>query len=161
MVYFRLTNPIRKQNSTNRYRSTTTSSCSVCVKMLRIAPPPLALLTELDEYTQVEPVLDANGEDAADSGREAEPVPWGRLMRLSGGSAIALMPRPEQPQGRALNEVTLGRGKVSIISSCFLSSRMVVRSPHPTCQETNEQTSAVFIFLSTIFRCRQGTDMFP
>lgn len=75
--------------------------------------PPLALLTELDEYTQVEPVLDANGEDAADSGREADPVPWGRLMRLSGGSAIALMPRPEQPQGRALNEVTLGRGKVS------------------------------------------------
>ncbi|CBJ28013.1 Chk2, checkpoint kinase [Ectocarpus siliculosus] len=67
---------------------------------------------DLDEYTQVEPVVDAGAEDGEDSNRAAEPVPWGRLMRLSGGPAISLMPRPEQTQGRALNEVTLGRGKM-------------------------------------------------
>lgn len=72
------------------------------------APP----TPDLDEYTQVEPVVDAGAEDGEDSNRTAEPVPWGRLMRLSGGPAISLMPRPEQTQGRALNEVTLGRGKV-------------------------------------------------
>eukprot|EP00904_Undaria_pinnatifida_P009768 jgi/Undpi1/5921/HiC_scaffold_2.g01195.m1 len=66
---------------------------------------------EMDEYTQVEPVADGGGEDS-DLAIAAEPVPWGRLMRLSGGSAVSLMPRPEQTRGRALNEVTLGRGKV-------------------------------------------------
>lgn len=80
------------------------------------APP----TPDLDEYTQVEPVVDAGAEDGEDSNRAAEPVPWGRLMRLSGGAAISLMPRPEQTQGRALNEVTLGRGKVK---ACTMSMR--------------------------------------
>lgn len=62
----------------------------------------------------MEPLAEADPDNEEDSNREAQPVPWGRLMKLSGGSAVALMPRPEQPQGRALNEVTLGRGKVRI-----------------------------------------------
>lgn len=66
----------------------------------------------------MEPVGEAGAEDAEESARVAEPVPWGRLMRLSGGSAISLMPRPEQTQGRALNEVTLGRGKASLMAFC-------------------------------------------
>ncbi len=69
---------------------------------------------DLDEYTQVEPLAEADAEGGEGANREAEPGPWGRLMRLSGGSAVSLMPRPEQPQGRALNEVTLGRGKVRV-----------------------------------------------
>lgn len=64
----------------------------------------------------MEPVVEPGAEGTEDPARPAEPVPWGRLVRLSGGSAISLMPRPEQPQGRALNEATLGRGKVSDIS---------------------------------------------
>lgn len=72
----------------------------------------------MDEYTQVEPVADVAGEDS-NSAIAAEPVPWGRLMRLSGGSAVSLMPRPEQTRGRALNEVTLGRGKVRCDEACF------------------------------------------
>eukprot|EP00752_Nemacystus_decipiens_P011211 g9962.t1 len=67
---------------------------------------------DLDEYTQVEPLAEADAEEREDSTRAAEPAPWGRLMRLSGGSAVPLMPRPEQAQGRALNEVTLGRGRM-------------------------------------------------
>lgn len=66
--------------------------------------------SDLDEYTQVEPSAEGGAEGADVS---AEPAPWGRLIRLSGGSAIPLMPRPEQAQGRALNEVTLGRRKAS------------------------------------------------
>lgn len=60
----------------------------------------------------MEPAAEPGAEGTEDPARPVEPVPWGRLVRLSGGSAISLMPRPEQPQGRALNEVTLGRGKV-------------------------------------------------
>lgn len=66
----------------------------------------------------MEPLLEADTQEREDSNRAAEPVPWGRLMRLSGGSAVPLMPRPEQTQGRALNEVTLGRGKVRYIMPC-------------------------------------------
>lgn len=59
-------------------------------------------------------MADGGAEDSSNSALAAEPVPWGRLMRLSGGSAVSLMPRPEQTRGRALNEVTLGRGKVRV-----------------------------------------------
>lgn len=67
-----------------------------------------------DGCTQVETVPELDVEDREDSSRAAAPAPWGRLMRLSGGVAVPLMPRPEQTQGRALNEVTLGRGKVRL-----------------------------------------------
>lgn len=73
----------------------------------------------------MEPLAEADTEEGEDSSRAAEPAPWGRLMRLSGGSAVPLMPRPEQTQGRALNEVTLGRGKVGTGLGC--SSRFVSR----------------------------------
>lgn len=66
----------------------------------------------------MEPLAEADTEEREDLNRAAEPAPWGRLMRLSGGSAVPLMPRPEQPQGRALNEVTLGRGKVGLVGGC-------------------------------------------
>ncbi|CAN0024423.1 unnamed protein product [Ectocarpus sp. 12 AP-2014] len=90
---------------------------------------------DLDEYTQVEPVVDAGAEDGEDSNRAAEPVPWGRLMRLSGGAAISLMPRPEQTQGRALNEVTLGRGKmceVQVADRRISSKHCRIYCEHPS-----------------------------
>lgn len=61
----------------------------------------------------MEPLTDPGAEDGEETGKDAEPVPWGRLMRLAGGAAVPLMPRPEQIQGRAMNEVTLGRSKVT------------------------------------------------